>query len=331
MKKLCLLFAVLFIAVSILPFTVAAASDESVGKIKIYISEYACLLLDGERLEVNGNALYDSDGNRVGSIETVGSYTRKVCILNDGAYTVLNTEFIEIQYLRVEGTSYIDEGARIQYDTVEASTKCVNVGKYDSKKVSLQTLTAEQKTLLAEVVEEAAREEERREMLKKVPLPLLNIFSGEKLNSRTFYVLSEIIQLACGHIVGFKIFCAILFILFFAAQLSLCILVKKPFIVKLLPFLCTCVCAVTAVSYLMDYYGTVYGAKAYDYGMALGLTFWQGIVMSMGVGCLCGLIVATAYQLVCMLVCFIIKKTRAHKAANPQPATEAADAEGAAD
>jgi hypothetical protein len=27
----------------------------------------------------------------------------------------------------------------------------------------------------------------------------------------------------------------------------------------------------------------------------------------------------------------VIKKTRAHKAANPQPATEAADAEGAAD
>ena len=326
MKKLCLLFAVLFIAVSILPFTVAAASDESVGKIQIYASEDSCLLLDDKKLDVQGRELYDDSGRMIGSTDLIGSSGRRTYIVNDGTYTVLNSPFVEVQYLKVEGTSYVNVGERIKCDALEASTTCVRVSKYDSKEVTSQTLTADHEKLLQNLKKTQNVQNTVNNILTS--LTTSGVFSEKKLAPRTFYILDEGIELALDYSWAFQIACAVILVLFFTAQFFLCVKVKKLFIVKLLPFLCTCGCAMIAVSYLMDYYGTY---SASDPGMAMGLVFWQKVVTSMGNGCLFGLTAAIVYHLVCMLVCFIIKKTRAHKAANPRPATEAADAEGAAD
>ena len=313
MKKLCLLFAFLWIAVSIMPFTLVAASSEenTVGKIQIYVSKDACLLLNDKKIDVQGRELYDAAGKPIGSTDLIGSSGRRSYIVNDGTYTVLNSPFVEVQYLKAEGASYVNVGDRIQYDALDASTTCVRVSKCDSKEVTVQALTADHKTLLRDL----KKTQNAQNAANNTSPTIVGMFSDKKLSSRTFHILDKGIELALDYSWAFQIVCALILVLFFIAQFFLCVKVKKLFIVKLLPFLCTCGCAMTAVSYLMDYYGTY---SANDPGMAMGLVFWQQVVTSMGNGCLFGLIAAVVYQLVRILIRFILKKRRTPKAKENQ-------------
>ena len=313
-RKLCVLFVFLCILISFSSEAVFAASvnhyaetsSETIGKIQIYTSKDAFLLLDDKKVDVQGRSLYDAFGKEIGSTDAIGSSGRKVYIVDDGTYTVLNSSLVEVQYLKMEGLNYINVGDRIKYDALEASTTCVCVGEYDSKEVTVQPLTDEQKTLLENVIQA----EEKQEMLEKVHLEMIDMFSEKNLNSRTFYILENGIEFVLYHNLAFQIACALIFVLFCVMQFFLCVKIKKLFVVKLLPFLCTCGCAMIAVSYLMDYYGKY---SANDPGMANGLAFWQRVVTSMGKGCLFGLAAAIVYQIGCMLVRSILKKKRAPK------------------
>ena len=304
MKKLYSLFIFLLVLVSIVPFSAAAASDKTIGKIQIYTSEDACLLLNNKKLSVQGRELYDTSGKYIGAMDSIGSSGRKVYIVVDGAYTVLNSPFVEVQYLKVDGTSYINDGDRIKLEEIDIHTKCVYVGKYDSKNVTVQALTQDQ-TL---VLENLSKTQNAQNAVNHILTSLTTegMFSEKKLNSRTFYILETGIELALDYSWVFQIACVLMLVLFFIVQFFLCVKIKKLFIIQLLPFLCTCGCAMTAVSYLMDYYGT-YGAKAP--GLATGLVFWQRVITSMGNGCLFGLIAAIVYQ----LVRSILKKLHAPK------------------
>ena len=297
MKKICLLFITVFVFVTIAPFSVMASGEE-IGRIQIYADANACIMVDDAKAMEKGNVVYDKDGNPIGTVGTIGNTNKKIYILNNDTYSLINSVFVTVKYVKLEADgNYGDAEKRVDYDSVDTATTGILISNKETKEVTLQPLTDMQKTVLREMMDS------QKEQSFKEGIP--DMFSEQKLNPRVFSIIFEGIDVYFSNMELSRVICAVIFLLFFVTQFILCIKVKKWFVLKLLPFLFSCSSAVVAIGYLVDYYGKY---NVNDLGLAMGLIFWYDIVLSMYAGGLLGLVAVIVYRMFCKVIHIIYKK-----------------------
>lgn len=297
MKKIGLLFALVFVFVSIAPFFVMAGEEE-IGRIQIYADADACIMVDNAKAIEKGDTVYDKDGNPIGSVGTIGNTNKKIYILNNGTYMLINSVFITVKYVKLGADgNYGDAEKQVDYDSVNTETTSILISNQETKEVTLQPLTDMQKTVLQEMMDS------QKEQSLKEGVP--DMFSEQKLNPLVFSIIFEGIDVYFANRGLSQVICVVIFLLFFVTQYILCMKVKKWFVLKLLPLLFSCSSAVVAIAYLVDYYGKY---NANDLEFAMSLIFWYDIVLSMYAGALLGLVAVIVYKMIRKAIHIIYNK-----------------------
>ena len=99
-------------------------------RINIYADVDACLMIDNMETIEKGDFVYDTYGNEIGSVWSIGNSGKKLYALYNGVYSLTNTTFAKLQYMN---DGYYDKV--VEYEALNTNTTCVFVSDYDSKEI----------------------------------------------------------------------------------------------------------------------------------------------------------------------------------------------------